>query len=276
MTTAQVTDKRQPKEAASSRNGRRLGQPAVGFFSIFSVLIVWEALARGPLNGLPVPAATSTANALVQMLGTDQFWYGVRDTAVTALLGLGAAAGLGIPLGMLLGRVELVYRMMRPVMEFFKPIPPIVILPLAIMVLGPTVEMGVFLVFFGCLFMIGIQTMAGVHDIDPAVMTMAKSYRLRRMFTMMHVVLPAALPFIVTGLRIATASALIIAVGAEMVGGAPGIGKDMFLASAAGNMPILYAYVLFLGLLGVGLNSALSAAERSVLKWHTSVRGVTS
>lgn len=254
---------------------RRNSRLVVGSASVLAALLLWELAVRGPLSTISVPTVLEIGGALSVLMIELGFWAGVWATITQALVGLLVAALVGVPLGMFLGRNALAFHMARAPMEFLKVIPPIVVLPLAIMVLGPTFEMSVFVVFFGCVFMLALQTMAGVLDIDPAILTMAKSYRMNRTFTLVHVALPATLPYIVTGLRIATASALIIAVGAEMIGGAPGLGKDMYLLSSAGDIAGLYAYITFLGLLGLGLNQLLMMTERRILQWHSSVREST-
>ena len=241
--------------------------------TIVVLLAIWQMVALGPMSDSPFPSATSTLGALGTAITQPTFWQSVAATLVTAAVGLGLAVLVAVPLGVGLGTSHTAYRAARVVVEFLKPIPPIVILPLVVLVLGPTTRMGVFLVFFGCLFPVLTQTITGVHDADPVALDTARSFGLSRPSRMARIVLPGALAFIATGIRISAGAAIIIAVVSELIGGAPGLGKDLFIAQSAGLYPELYAYVLFLGIAGVGVNVALAALEHRLLHWHPSVRG---
>ncbi len=236
------------------------------------VLAGWELLARGPLHDT-VPAASTVLTTMVSLAATGSFWQNLAETLLSALVGLGLSVLVGVPVGVLFGTSSPVYRSTRFPFEFLKPIPPIVVLPLVILVLGPSREMAFLLVFFGCFFGIVTQTMGGVRDVDPVAIDTARSFQLGRAARLRHIVLPSALPFIATSVRIAGSVALIVAVVSELVGGAPGLGRELLLAQGAGDTAATYAYVTFFGLVGLVANSALGRLERRLLHWHPSVRG---
>ncbi len=119
-----------------------------------------------------------------------------------------------------------------------------------------------------------LQTVYGVHDVDPTARDTARSYGLGRRAVLWRITLPSALPYLATGLRIAAAIGLILAVTSEIVVGVPGIGVRITDAQSAGGAEaLMYAWILAAGLLGWILNGVLQAVERRVLHWHTSFRG---
>jgi ABC-type nitrate/sulfonate/bicarbonate transport system permease component len=248
---------------------RRYG---LGVLGIVVALTVWQLLVTGPLATKPFATVPAIGRALRTFAGEASFWQSLGQTLEVALLGLLLSVVVGLALGVVVGLSDTAYRSLRLVTEFLKPIPPIVILPLLVLVLGPTPRMGVFLVFFGGVFILMTQTANGVADLDPVAAETARSYRLTRRQRVLQLIVPTALPFVATGVRITAAAALVIALVSEIVGGAPGLGKDMVLAQLSGSYDQIYALVVVFGLLGMLLNGILGFAERRLLFWHASVR----
>jgi ABC-type nitrate/sulfonate/bicarbonate transport system permease component len=118
-----------------------------------------------------------------------------------------------------------------------------------------------------------VQVLYGVQDVDPVARDTARSYRFSRWGRVRHVVWPTALPYVMTGLRLASAVALVLAVTSELIIGAPGLGQQIALAQSGAAVPDLYALVVVTGLVGIAINFLFRWAERRVLSWHPSVRG---
>jgi ABC-type nitrate/sulfonate/bicarbonate transport system permease component len=116
--------------------------------------------------------------------------------------------------------------------------------------------------------------MYGVHQVDPVSRDVASAYRLRRRDLILRVILPSAAPFIATGLRLAATMSLLLAVGAELLGGAAGMGTSIALAQQTQHTPRMYAYVVVVAALGLALNLAMVRLEGRVLSWHPSHRGL--
>jgi ABC-type nitrate/sulfonate/bicarbonate transport system permease component len=112
----------------------------------------------------------------------------------------------------------------------------------------------------------------GVADVDPVARDTAASYRFTPWAKIRYLLLPTGLPYIMTGLRLSAAVALILAITAELVIGTPGLGKEIGIAMASSAVPAMYALIFVVGLFGVAVNVAFRALERRVLAWHTSVR----
>jgi ABC-type nitrate/sulfonate/bicarbonate transport system permease component len=213
---------------------------------------------------------------MLETLGDEaakgDFWRNVRDTMKGWSVGLAMATALAVPLGIAIGASSLAYHAVRPLVEFLRPIPSVALVPLAVLVYGTGFESKVFLVVFASFWPIFIQTLYGMRDVDPVMLDTAHSYGLGRLARIRWVVLPGALPYIATGLRISSSVALILAVTAELIIGAPGLGAAITLANARGDFRLMYALIIATGLLGWLLSTLFTNAERRVLHWHASQR----
>lgn len=242
---------------------------AIGFLI---AVAVWQLAAIGPFKDAALPSASDSIVQFVQLLPTSAFWEDVWLTILVALGGFILAIITGVILGIVIATSPVTMHATRAVLEFLKPIPPIVILPLVVLVLGPTTNMGIFLVFYGCALTITMQTAAGVFDVDPVATATARSFSMGRFEILWRVVLPSASSYIGTAVRVAVPASLIIAVVAGLLGGGPGLGKSLLQAQLSGSLPLLFAYVIALGLLGLVFQGASTLVERRMLHWHPSFR----
>jgi len=245
----------------------------LGAAGVLTALVVWQLAATvGPLSGAPLPSAVEALGAAGRLLATPQLWQAMADTLVMALTGLIAAAIVGVLLGIAIGSSPLAMHATRVPLEFLKPIPPIVILPVVVLVLGPTSGMGTFLVFFGSFIAIAVQSSAGVFDTDPVARATGASYGMSRAEILTRIVIPSALPYIGTALRVAAPTSLVIAVVAGLLGGGPGLGQSLLMSQISGNQPELFGYVLILGVLGLLIQGLSQWGERRLLHWHPQYR----
>ena len=206
------------------------------------------------------------------MMQTSAHWkrfgYMVRGWA----LGLAVAAGLAIPLGILLGSSDFAATALRVPIEFLRPIPSAALLPVLFLTLGTTLKSEIFLAAFGAFWPLLVQTMYGVRDVDPVAMDTARSFGVGGFERLYRIKLPSAVPYIATGMRISSTVALILAFTAELFMGTPGLGQKVNFAASFGLHEQLYAYALATGFLGVAIHLLTSATERRVLRWHPSQR----
>ena len=257
----------------SARKSRpAVRRPVAGVLSVAGWLLVWQLLVTGPLADKPFATVPEIAARIGRFAQDPFFWSSLGETLKVALVGLLLSILAGVAVGVAVGQSDVAYRSTRLVVEALKPIPPIVVLPLLVLVLGPTTQMGIWLVFLGGVFVLVTQTAHGVHDVDPVLTETARSFRMSRWQRVRRVVVPTALPFVATGIRVGAGAALVVALVSEIIGGAPGLGKDLVLAQTTGDTAGIYALVAIFGMLGVGLNAGLAGLERRVLFWHASVR----
>jgi ABC-type nitrate/sulfonate/bicarbonate transport system permease component len=239
------------------------------------LLVLWELVVRvGIVAATNIPPASAALSELLNQFGDGAFWSAVGSTLEGWAAGLGIAIALGVPLGLLIGSSRWAYRGLRVPIEFLRPIPSVALIPLAVLIYGQGLQSKVFLAAFASFWPLLIQTIYGVQDVDPVATDTARSFGLGRLERMWRVTVPSAVPYIATGVRISSAVALILAVTAELVIGAAGLGREINVARSGGNLDVMYALIVATGLLGWLLNLATSAGERRVLHWHPSQRGV--
>ncbi len=239
------------------------------------LLVLWELIARLSLLPRPeFPTMTGTAVELVRLLGTSQPWLASAQTLQAWALGMVIAIVLAVPVGIAVGTNRMLYRSVRLVIEFLRPVPSVALIPLAILIAGAGLTSKVGLAVFGAFWPLLLQCYYGMQDLDPVAEDTARSFGLGRFARFRHVALPSAVPYIATGARIASAIVLTVVVSAEIVIGAPGLGREVFVAQTSGAYETTYAITFLIGMLAWGLNVGVSAAERRVLHWHPSQRPV--
>jgi ABC-type nitrate/sulfonate/bicarbonate transport system permease component len=267
-----------PRTSGAAAGGaRRLARWGQTWIGVVVVLALLELMVRaGVVSERNFPPMTSTLGTLVDQLGDTAYWNAIVHTLEGWAIGLAIAAAIGVPLGLTIGFNELVYRGLRPIIEFLRPVPSVALIPLAILVYGTGLEGKVFLVVYAATWPILVQTMYGARDIDPVQRETARAFRIPWWQRTSQVLLPSAVPYIATGLRIASATALILAVTAELIIGSEGLGRSINIARSGGAVELMYALIITTGLLGWALNSLFASVERRLLHWHPSHREVVA
>jgi ABC-type nitrate/sulfonate/bicarbonate transport system permease component len=240
---------------------------------LLTVLAAFELASRAELiNSRFFPPISEMIARLVEEAGASGFWSAVGNTLQGWALGLGIACAIAIPLGIVIGSTPLLYRALRGVIEFLRPIPSVALIPLVIVLYGSTVKSTVVLVVYAAFWQVFIQAVHGVGDVDPIARDTARSYGLGAWQQVRYLLWPTALPYVVTGIRLATSVALILAITGELVIGSPGLGKEIDTAQQSGAVPVVYALILVTGLLGVLANVGTRIVERRALAWHPAAR----
>ncbi|CNF87123.1 binding-protein-dependent transport system inner membrane protein [Mycobacterium tuberculosis] len=241
--------------------------------SVLGTLVLLEVVVQSrllPDSVLPPPSdiggemAASLADGIAArlMLSTLQGWA----------VGLGAAVVAGAALGLLLGSLPTVERLLSGVLEFVRPIPSIALIPLCVIVLGIGMETKYLLVFIGSLWPILIHTVLGTRSVDLVASDTCRTYGVPLAGRIRHLMLPSVAPQFLTGLRISSAIALIVAITVELIVGAPGLGNQVNVAQQAGDTAQMWAYIGLIGVLGMVINAVFMRMERRVLHWHDSQR----
>ena len=240
-----------------------------GFVFLALLAGLWELIGReGWIHPIFFPPLSKILAA---------FWAGVVSGEIPAHVGVslwrGAvgyalAAAVAIALGVLMGYWRRVHEAGEIVVEFLRAIPAPAIVPVAIVLLGIGDTMKVFVIFLACSFPILINTIDGVRGVDPVLIRTAQTFGCSGATILAKVVLPAASPFIVTGLRIALSIALILVVISEMVGATAGIGYYILESQRTFKVPRMYAGMLVLALLGFALNRAFLLVDARLMAWQ--------
>jgi ABC-type nitrate/sulfonate/bicarbonate transport system permease component len=252
---------------------RRLPRWFAPTVTTLAVIVVADLVIR---SGLVLRRAFVTAPELVEALyhavQTSAYWYAIYDTMAGWALGLGLAIVVAIPLGILVGTTTPVYRSLRLLIDFLRPIPSIAVIPLFIIIFGINLELKTYLVAIGAFWPLFFQTMYGVQDVDPVARDTARAYGLNPAMRFVFVSVPGATPYIATGLRISATYALLTSVGAELIVGLPGIGFNIYKAQYAGQIGTMYALIATSGFVGLAITFLFNRLERVTLKWHPSQR----
>ncbi len=226
----------------------------------------------GLVSARYAPPTSEILSTLARQTGRGDFWLAVLDTLLTWLLGLAIAVALGVAVGVLIGSVPVLRAATASTIEFLRPIPSVALIPLVVVLYGSTIPATLVLVVYAAFWQVLVQVLAGVTDVDPVASDTARSYHLDRWTRVRYLVWPTALPYVVTGVRLAATVALILTITGELVIGSPGLGQEIATARTSGAVPVMYALIVVTGLFGVAANVLTRAAERRALAWHPSVR----
>jgi ABC-type nitrate/sulfonate/bicarbonate transport system permease component len=273
MTAATAAAGTQPAPRRGLRVGS-LGEAALVVLSVAAALAVWEVVSRtGLISQTDLPSMSTTMRELWELMHTRAFWSDFLYTLRGWALGLGIATALAVPIGILLGSSDFAASAFRVPIEFLRPIPSAVVIPLLFLTFGTSLKSELFLAAFGAFWPLLVQTMYGVRDVDPVTIDTARSFGVGRWERLRRITVPSATPYIWTGLRISSSVALILAFTAELFMGTPGLGQATNYASSYALTDQLYAIAIATGFLGLAIHLFMTGLERRVLRWHPSQRG---
>ncbi|GIF74510.1 ABC transporter permease [Asanoa siamensis] len=253
--------------------GRRFRSVTLGAAGLLGFALVLEVAPR--IGIVPIDFAPPTSQILVTLadqLGQESFWTALLRTLGTWANGLLIAVVAGTAVGVLLGSLPLLHAATATTVEFLRPIPSVALIPLVIVLYGPTVRSTLVLVVYAAFWQMMVQVVHGVVDVDPIARDTARSFRLGPWARVRYVIWPSALPYVMTGIRLAAAVALILTVTGELVIGSPGLGKEIDNAQQSNAVRVVYALIVVTGILGVLINVVIRQVERRVLAWHPSAR----
>ena len=243
---------------------QRLGYALAGF-GLFTVgwFLVGELLFDRPVferftDLLPLP----TLRALVGLLGDPRFWTSVAASLRRVLVGIGLALCIGLPLGLCIGYFRLLRELVNTPLQLLRMISPLAWMPIALLIF-PTFESAItFLMTMATVWPIILNTALGVSRVRPAWLEMARNQGATDRQLLLEVVFPATLPYLFTSLRLALGIAWIIIVPVEFLGVSSGLGYLINDARDTLEYDRLMAVVLAIGVLGYGLDTAITAAQR--------------
>lgn len=217
--------------------------------------------------GLALPSVVVSKAA--QLVADDTFLDAVSFTLREWALGLSVAAVVGTVLGGLMGVSRTVAVMFELPVEMLRPLPSIAIGPVLVLLIGSGMLPNSLTVAVACVWPILFNAMYGVQSVDKTAVQTAKTLRLSAWTIATRVKLPAALPFVFTGLRVSASIGLIVAVSVDLlIGAGNGIGGFVLINSTSGaNLDIVYAATLIGGILGVAISLVLGGVERLVFPW---------
>lgn len=232
-------------------------------------LLVWElAAARHWINALFFPAPSAIGAAMVSQLADGEALANVGATLERAGLGLLLGCTIGLALGIFLGWSTRFRQLFDPVIGALYPIPKLALFPLFLLLFGLGDQPRIALIALASFFPIIINTIAGARQINPEYFEIAQAYGANRRIILFRVVLPGALPSVISGLRLAAGNALITAIAVELMQGQGGLGAQIWWAWETLRISDLYVAILFTALLGIGSHYLLEFLSQKLLPWQ--------
>jgi NitT/TauT family transport system permease protein len=264
---------------------------SIGLVIPAALILLWQALAMAGLINpqvLPSPLAVvskwfeyaTPLAAFDPATGSRFAWLFSGELMADTLgsmyrvvVGFAIGAGLALPLGLAMGSSRLMYAWLNPLMQVLRPIPPIAYIPLAILWFGLGNAPALFLIALGAFFPVLMNTIAGVRQVDSIYIRAARNLGVDRKTMFIRVMLPAAVPYILTGMRIGIGTAFIVVIVSEMIAVNNGLGFRILEAREYFWSDKILAGMISIGLLGLAIDIGMSKLNNHLLRWH---RGLES
>ena len=244
-----------------------------GVILILLLLGLWQFSALYIMDTPTWPPVTRIFTAWYENVADGMLVKHLLATFWRQMLGYFLAVALGISIGVAIGYYRILFNLLEPLIEVFRPIPGPAYLPVLVLFVGIGHEMKVVLIMVASLFPILLNTYGGVRAIDPVQFDTARTLGLTTLQTLREVVLPAASPQILTGMRISLAISLILAILSEMIVSNDGLGYFTLLAERTFKVPDMYAGIFTLALFGYVLNRLFLIGESRLIRWHQESSG---
>ena len=255
------------RQAAAERKRRRQFQNlAIRIVSLAVVLTIWQVFG-GMIDPVLFTTPIAIAKAAVNMIGSGELWTYLWPSLVVFGVGLTLAAIFGIAIGLLLARFWVLDVALGVYITFLYSIPSVALVPLIVLWTGFETTAKIVILFLFAFFPMVINTYQGVRNVDPKLLEVGRAFRCSERQLWANIVLPAALPFIVTGLRLAVGRGLIGMVLADLYTAISGIGYLIVRTAATYQVNKMFVPIVTLGLLGVTLTALLRVLERAVAPW---------
>jgi len=254
---------------AGSSEGHLYNSRFTGALLLLLLIAAWELLPRyGLVYAHYFPPFSIVMKALLQGIWSTEI---LRQSAVSiwrAFRGYLLAILFGVTLGTLTGMIPWLSDVFDVAVELLRPMPSVALVPIAILLFGTSDTYNISIIAFGCTWPIYVNTFEGARSVDAQWIETARVYGSTRFELMRKVVIPAALPYIVSGLRISLGAAIILVTVTEMLASFKGLGYFIMDSQGTYHIPEMYAAIISLGIIGYGLNRLFLFAENRFMAWH--------
>jgi NitT/TauT family transport system permease protein len=256
--------------AAPRRTARVLGNIVTRSVAILALALIWETFPRlGLVDATFLPPLSEVLVAWWDLARSGQLWEHTQASLTRSLAGFALAVVVSIPLGLLIGWYKPVAKLLSPLLEVFRNTAALAILPVFVLILGLGETSKIAIILYACAWPILLNTVSGVRTVDPLLIKSARSLGLGPLSLFQKVVLPAAVPTIFTGIRLAGAYSILILIAAEMVGAKAGLGYLINYAQYNFAVPDMYAGIITISGIGLIVNQLLILTERHFSTWRT-------
>ncbi len=253
--------------AARRRASRRASTLAVRIASLALVLTLWQ-LGGERIDPILFTTPSKVAVAAAQMISSGELWTYLAPSLVVLATGLAISAVLGIAAGLALARFWLLDVALDMYVTFLYSTPTVALVPLIVLWVGYETAAKVVILVLFAFFPLVISSYQGVKNVDAKLLEVGRAFRCSERQLWWHIVLPAAVPFIITGLRLAVGRGLIGMVLADLYTAISGIGYLIVRAASTYRVDRTFVPIVTLGLLGITLTALVRALERHVAPWN--------
>lgn len=230
-----------------------------------ALLALWELVAASGLAGLDfVSRPSQILIAGIAALANGTLLHATWQTLEAVLFGLSLALAAGVSMGIFLGLSPLSEVATRPSFEGLRSIPSIAFAPLTLLLFGFGLPMEGMIVAYACFWPILITTISAVRNIEPRLLEIAAALEMSTVERVRKIIIPAVLSRVLVGLRTAAGFALVVAVTVEILINPRGLGYGLIIAQQSLRIDLMYAYLLWLALLGLAVNALVRLADREV------------
>jgi len=242
---------------------------------ILSFFAIWEIIARsGLVHPLLLSPPTAVFSTILRLLASGELLIHIRASLGRALIGFAIGSAIAIPHGIGIAWFKRVEEVSSPLIDLFRPVPIAALIPVFMLWLGIGDASKIALIAYGCYFPTVLNTMAGVKNVDANLIKVAKLFGANRLQILKKVVLPAAFPYILTGLRYSLSLSLILLVISEMIAARVGLGYLILDAEYTFKTEIMFAGIVTIGLIGFLLNEMAMVIENRLTKWKQGLRDI--
>jgi NitT/TauT family transport system permease protein len=248
---------------------RKTGKLAYSLLSVVLFLLLWEVVARLEMvNPIFLPPFTRVAAALWGLISSGVLVKHIFVSLQRSLLGFGLGLAFAIPLGLVIGWYKGFERFIDPLIQTFRNLSVLALLPVFVLLFGIGETSKVAVVFWGVLWSVLLNTISGVKSTDLHLIKAARSMGISNLLLFVRVILPGALPSILTGVRISATSSILVLIAAEMLGANQGLGYALYFYQANIKTPEMFAIIVVLALLGLAVNYSLAAFEKRTFRYR--------
>ncbi|MFJ8265376.1 ABC transporter permease [Peribacillus asahii] len=235
---------------------------------LIALFLLWEIAPRiGLVDEAFFPRFSNVLIAWWEMVKSGELFAHFLASIIRSISGFALALVIAIPLGLLIGWYPLTRELLNPVLELFRNTAPLALLPVFMLFLGIDETSKISIILFACTWPILLNTIAAVGSVDPLLIKSARSMNISSFKLFYKVILPASVPTMFTGIRMAGSSAILILIAAEMVGAKEGLGYLITYSQYNFMIPEMYAGILTISVLGLFINYGLLSIEKRLSRW---------
>ncbi|MEU8707983.1 ABC transporter permease [Streptomyces sp. NPDC048565] len=259
-----------PEGTGSARKKRRgtgrLTNVLLALASAALGLLTWAALANSGIDGFPGPAVV--ARRAGELIADGTLFADAGASLKRVLIGYVLGVVLAIPVGFVMGWYPVVRRLIEPWLQFFRMVPPLAIIPLAIVLMGIDETPKIFVIFLASFLSSVVSTFQGVVAVDVTLVNAARVLGARDPQVFIGIVVPASTPFILVGMRIGLGASWATVVAAELIAAQGGLGFRMQQAQIYYDLPTIFVQLIAIGAIGLAMDRLLLLAERRLTHWQ--------